>query len=203
MSIPKGAGRWVVASGNRGKLEELRVLLHSTGVELVAQDALGVVSPEETGSTFIENAILKARHACRETGLPAIADDSGLVVDALHGAPGVRSARFAGPQSTDEANLARLLAEMTGVPPGQRSAHFHCVLVVLGGADDPAPEIAQGRWHGEIALEPRGGGGFGYDPVFFDRTLGATAAEIAPEVKNRVSHRGQAIAALLEQLSAR
>jgi XTP/dITP diphosphohydrolase len=193
--------RWVFASGNRGKLTEITELLRSAGlgrIELVAQSALGVEPPPETAPTFVENALLKARHATLATGLPALADDSGIAVDALGGAPGVRSARFAG--ADDQSNVVRLLAALEGVPPGARRACFYCVLVALGSATDPAPIIATGRWLGEIALAPRGLSGFGYDPVFYDPVLKATAAELSPEVKNRVSHRGQALRALTAAL---
>jgi XTP/dITP diphosphohydrolase len=191
--------RWVFASGNRGKLTEITELLRSAGlgrIELVAQSTLGVEPPPETAPTFVENALLKARHAALATGLPALADDSGIAVDALGGAPGVRSARFAGAGTDDQANVARLLAALEGIPPGARRACFYCVLVALDSATDPAPIIATGRWLGEIALAPRGLSGFGYDPVFLDPVLNATAAELPPEVKNRVSHRGQALRAL-------
>ena len=193
----------VLATGNLGKVREVNELLADCDFQVLPQSAFNVPEAEETGLSFVENALIKARNAAAHSGLPAIADDSGLVVDALGGAPGVRSARFAGPHSTDAQNLAKLLAELTHVPPGQRSAHFHCVVVALRAADDPAPEITEGRWYGEIALEPRGSGGFGYDPAFFDHSLGATAAELSSEAKNRVSHRGQAIAALLERLTGR
>ena len=202
MSPSPLTGRWVLATGNRGKLTELRALLAGSGIELVAQDELGVTSPEETGSTFVENAILKARHASLHTGLPALADDSGLVVEALGGAPGVRSARFAGDNCSDADNIAKLLGALQDVPEVDRTAFFQCVVVALRGAADPTPEIAQGRWQGLIATEPSGTGGFGYDSVFFDPRLGATAAQLAPATKNRVSHRGQALAALTELLRA-
>lgn len=194
------APRWVIATGNTGKLAELRALLEPAGLTLVAQGELGVESPPETGATFVENALIKARHAARQTGLPAIADDSGLVVDALGGAPGIFSARYAGPQSRDSDNVARLLEELRDIPAAARGAHFHCVIVALRHAEDPAPAIAQGRWPGRIALEPAGEAGFGYDPVFFDPALGRTAAELTRELKNRVSHRGQALAALAADL---
>jgi XTP/dITP diphosphohydrolase len=197
-----GSRRWVVATSNRGKLGELRALLTQAGLELLAQGDLGVESPHETGYTFVENAILKARHAAHETGLPAIADDSGLVVDGLEGAPGIRSARYAGAGRGDRANVIKLLREMRAISRPERTAHFHCVVVALRGPRDPAPVIAQGQWHGEIALEATGRGGFGYDPVFFDPRLGATAAELTAETKNRVSHRGQALAALATWFAA-
>jgi XTP/dITP diphosphohydrolase len=194
MAPAMAMGRWVLATSNYGKLEELRALLTGSGLEIVTQRELGVSSPAETGTTFVENAVLKARHAAAQTGLPAIADDSGLIVDALDGAPGVLSARYAGPGASDADNVAKLL-NVLGTTP-YRVAHFHCVIVALRSADDPAPAIAQGSWSGTITHTPRGLGGFGYDPVFLDPLLGATAAELEPAVKNRVSHRGQALAAL-------
>jgi XTP/dITP diphosphohydrolase len=195
---------WVLATGNRGKVAELSELFAEAGLGLrmTTQSELGVTALPETGTTFVENALLKARHAARVTGIPAIADDSGLVVDALGGAPGVRSARFAGEQADDGANVAKLLA-LLAQPSLDRSAHFHCVLVALEHPDDAAPLIAAGSWTGEIARAPRGFGGFGYDPVFFDPRLRCTAAELAPAEKNRVSHRGTAVRGLVELLKNR
>jgi XTP/dITP diphosphohydrolase len=193
----------VLATSNRGKLDELRTLLGPSGIEFIGQNELGVSSPEETGSTFVENAILKARHAALQTGLPAVADDSGLVVEVLDGAPGIRSARFAGPGCSDGDNIAKLLGALRDEPPDCRRAYFHCVLVALRGGADPAPRIAQGRWDGLITLEPSGEGGFGYDSIFFDPGLGMTAAELPPETKNRVSHRGKALMTLVELLRER
>ena len=190
--------RLVVASGNRGKLSELRQLL--TGIECVSQGELGVADVEETASTFVENALLKARHAARVTGLPALADDSGLCVDALGGAPGLHSARYAGVGADAHANIGKLLAALEHVPEAQRSARFYCVLVLLRDADDPQPLIAEGEWHGRILHAPRGVGGFGYDPVFFDPGRGVSAAELAPDVKSRISHRGRALAVLHQRL---
>jgi len=187
---------WILASSNRGKLGELTALLANIGVELVAQDERGVVAVEETGATFVENALLKARNAAAQTGLPALADDSGLVVDALGGAPGIYSARFGGLDATDARNVALLLERLAGVPTAARSAHFHCSIVLLRSATDPDPVIAQGEWRGTIATAPRGDHGFGYDPVFVDPALGKTAAELEAAIKNRVSHRGRALAAL-------
>ena len=161
----------VLASGNAGKIRELQALLGSTW-RVLPQSDLGVVPVEETGSTFLANALLKARHAARVTGLPALADDSGLEVDALGGAPGVRSARYAGPEADDAANNARLLAALSGVPEPQRTARYRCVLVWMDGPDDPAPLIAEGLWEGRILTEPRGRGGFGYDPLFLDPVSG-------------------------------
>jgi XTP/dITP diphosphohydrolase len=196
--------RWVLATGNRGKFDELTALFADSGLglTLIAQTALDVPSPDETGLTFFENALLKARHAARITGLPAIADDSGLVVPALGGAPGVHSARFAGSAADDAANVAKLLA-MLGAGASDRRARFHCVLVALLGPEDPAPIIASGEWSGEIAPRPRGHHGFGYDPVFFDPSLGKTAAELEPAIKNHVSHRGKALRELAELLKKR
>jgi XTP/dITP diphosphohydrolase len=196
--------RWVLATGNRGKVAELSALLAEAGldVRVTAQAELGVSAPPETGTTFVENALLKARHAARLSGLPAIADDSGLVVDALGGLPGVRSARFAGEHADDGANVGKLLA-MLADPRLDRTARFHCVLVALEHADDAAPLIACGSWQGRIASVPSGSGGFGYDPVFFDPKLALTAAELDPASKNRVSHRGMALRRLVELLKNR
>ena len=190
----------VVASGNRGKLAELRRLLGDTGIECISQGELGVDDVEETASTFVENALLKARHAARLTGLPALADDSGLCVDALGGAPGLRSARYAGEGADAQANTAKLLSALEHLPEAQRTARFYCVLVLLRHADDPQPLIAEGEWHGRILRAATGAGGFGYDPVFFDPDRGVSAAELAPEVKNRISHRGRALSALHARL---
>jgi XTP/dITP diphosphohydrolase len=191
----------VLASGNRGKLVELRGILAPLDMDLVAQSDLGIDDVEETGLSFIENALLKARNAARASGLPALGDDSGLCVDALGGAPGLYSARYAGPHGDAGANIAKLLDALRDVPADARTAHFHCTLVLLRSADDPAPLIAEGRWHGRILDAPRGSGGFGYDPVFLDPEFGASAAELDPQMKNRVSHRAQALA-LLNRLLA-
>jgi XTP/dITP diphosphohydrolase len=195
---------WVLATGNQGKVAELSALLADLGlrVRVTAQSELGVEPVAETAATFVENALLKARHASRATGLPAIADDSGLVVPALGGAPGVRSARFAGDAADDAANIARLL-ELLDSPSLARSARFHCVLVALRHPEDPAPAIATGSWAGEIARARKGAHGFGYDPVFYDPALGRTAAELDAARKNRVSHRGAALRALVELLRNR
>ncbi|MEI7374726.1 XTP/dITP diphosphatase [Dickeya chrysanthemi] len=190
----------VLATGNAGKVRELAGLLADFGLDVVAQTTLGVDSAEETGLTFIENAILKARHAARETGLPAIADDSGLAVDALGGAPGIYSARYAGENAGDQQNLDKLLAALDNVPDEQRQASFHCVLVYLRHADDPTPLVCHGSWQGVIARTPAGEGGFGYDPVFFVPSIGKTAAELSREEKNALSHRGQALRQLLDAL---
>jgi XTP/dITP diphosphohydrolase len=186
----------VLASGNAGKLAELRELLGGGRFTLRAQSEFGVADAEETGLTFIENALLKARHAAHATGLPALGDDSGLCVDALGGAPGLYSARYGGGHGDAARNIARLLREMDGVPDDARSARFHCVLVLLRSADDPRPIIAEGSWEGRILREPRGDHGFGYDPVFLDPDNAGSAAELEPAIKNAISHRGRALAAL-------
>ena len=193
--------RLVVATGNGGKLAEIRDVFGGTGIELVGQSELGISDADETGTTFVENALIKARHASRAAGLPALGDDSGICVDALGGAPGLVSARYAGVHGDSAANIARLLAALAGIEDGRRSAHFHCTIVLLQGADDPAPLIAEGRWQGRILNAPRGALGFGYDPIFFDPALGKGAGELEAAVKNRVSHRGQALARLKELLA--
>jgi XTP/dITP diphosphohydrolase len=195
--------RVVLASGNPGKVREFNQLLHDFHLEVVPQSSLGVVEAEETGVTFVENALLKARNAARHTGLPALADDSGLEVDALHGAPGVWSARYAGPGASDAANVARLLAALEGVPEESRTARFQCVVVFMRHAEDPTPLICQGTWEGRIAAAPRGENGFGYDPVFQVPTHGCSAAELPAATKNALSHRGQALRRLVEALRAR
>ena len=188
--------RLVLASGNRGKLAELRGLLADLPLTLASLADFTADAAEETAPTFVENAILKARFAARASGLPALADDSGLEVDALGGAPGVRSARFAGPEADDAANRRLLLERLADVPPGARRARFRCVLVYLRHADDPWPEIFTGTWEGEIALEEAGSHGFGYDPLFWVPARGCTAAQLDPADKARLSHRAQATAAL-------
>lgn len=190
----------VLASGNGGKLAELRALLGER-ITLHAQSEFGVTDAEETGLSFVENAILKARHAARATGLPALADDSGLCVDALRGAPGLYSARYAGHHGDSAANIDKLLRELDGVPDAERSARFVCVLALLRHAEDPLPLIAQGIWEGRILRAPQGSGGFGYDPVFFSPAHGCSAAELPSDVKNRDSHRGLALAQLRAQLT--
>ena len=196
-------GRVVLASNNPGKLRELAALLAPLGVELVAQAALGIGEANEPHPSFVENAIAKARHAARASGLPALADDSGICANALGGAPGVHSARYAslaGGAKDDAANNARLVRELSGA--SDRSAHYYCVLVLLRSAEDPQPLIAEGVWPGVVILEPRGEGGFGYDPYFLLPQLGRTAAQLPADQKNRLSHRGQAMRALLERLRA-
>jgi XTP/dITP diphosphohydrolase len=192
----------VLASGNPGKVDELRDLLRDAALELRAQSHYGVLDVEETATTFVENALLKARHAARETGLPAMADDSGLCVDALGGAPGLYSARYGGVQGDAGRNIARLLEAMHDVPETDRTARFYCVIVVLRSPDDPQPLIAEGEWCGRILETPRGAGGFGYDPVFLDPAHDCSAAELDPSLKNRISHRGRALAALQPRLDA-
>ncbi|MDW8845565.1 RdgB/HAM1 family non-canonical purine NTP pyrophosphatase [Erwinia sp. MMLR14_017] len=190
----------VLATGNPGKVREMADLLATFGLDIVAQTELGVESAEETGLTFIENAILKARHAAAVTGLPAIADDSGLAVDALGGAPGIYSARYAGEEASDQQNLLKLLAALENVPDGARQAEFHCVLVYLRHAEDPTPLVFHGSWQGEITRAAAGVGGFGYDPIFFVPALGKTAAELTKAEKHAVSHRGKAMTLLLEAM---
>jgi XTP/dITP diphosphohydrolase len=193
--------RLVLASGNAGKLIEMREMLGDLAIELIPQGELGVEDADETGATFVENAILKARHASRISGLPALGDDSGICVDALGGAPGLLSARYAGEHGNSGANIAKLLGALADVPETRRSAYFICVIVLLRHADDPAPLIAEGRWHGRILDAPRGTGGFGYDPVFFDPQRDAGAAELDSAEKNRISHRGRALLRLREVLA--
>ena len=191
---------WILASNNAGKFAEIQTLLKDIGLTVRPQSDFGVPPAAETATTFVENAVHKARHAASLTNLPSIADDSGLAVDALNGAPGIHSARFAGPGCSDGDNIERLLASLDEVPEDRRSARFYCVLVAMLSPDDPAPMIAQGEWSGTIALEPTGSGGFGYDPVFFDPDLGATAAELPLELKNSVSHRYRALQYLKRML---
>ena len=191
----------VLASSNPGKLVELSARLEPAGLRVVSQDAFGVEPPEETGLTFVENALIKARAACGATGLPALADDSGVVVDALEGAPGVRSARYAGDGASDADNVVKLLESLAGVAPPERGAAFVCAIVYLRHARDPRPIVCEGVWEGQILDAPRGAGGFGYDPVFFIETLGRSAAELSRAEKNAVSHRGQALDQLLDRLA--
>jgi XTP/dITP diphosphohydrolase len=192
--------RVVLASNNVGKLREMSALLAPLGFELVTQSSLGIHPAAETGTTFIENALIKARHAARVVKLPAIADDSGIEVDGLGGRPGVHSARFAGENASDHANLQKLLGELHGVHPEFRQARYHCVIVFVREAHDRDPVVAHGRWEGRIAIEPRGTGGFGYDPIFIPAGLHGTAAQLPPDEKNRISHRAQAFLALVAEL---
>lgn len=194
--------RIVLASGNPGKVREFNQLLGGIDIEVVPQSDYGVPEAEETGLTFVENALLKARQAARLTSLPALADDSGLEVDALNGAPGIYSARYAGKGAGDEQNLLKLLADLQGLPEEQRAARFQCVLVYLRHEFDPTPLICQGTWEGRILPAPQGKNGFGYDPVFFVPTHNCSSAELPPEVKNSLSHRGQALRALLTALAS-
>lgn len=195
--------RVVIATGNRGKLAEMITLLAPLGLEPIAQSEFGLNGVPENAPTFIENALAKARAAARATGLPAIADDSGLEVSALDGAPGVRSARYAGEHGHDAANNEKLLAALRERPDASRRACFRCIAVYLHHADDPAPIIGEGVWHGEIAKAPCGNTGFGYDPLFLLPNRGLTAAEIGPELKNKLSHRAQALTALVRQLKTK
>ncbi len=197
------SARIVLASNNPGKVREISQLLAPLKLEVVPQTELGVAEVEETGLTFVENAILKARNAAGHTGLAAIADDSGLEVDALHGAPGIHSARYAGANGNDRANITRLLEELLDVPEAQRTARFQCLMVYLRHAGDPTPIICQGTWEGRVLFAPRGANGFGYDPVFFVPTHNCSAAELPADVKNQLSHRGQALHKLLEALRSR
>lgn len=196
------ADTWVLASGNAGKLAELRALLAPLDLQVVAQSEFDVPDAVEDGVAFVDNALIKARHAARLTGLPAIADDSGLAVDALGGAPGIYSARYAGSHGDDDANNTKLLHALADVDDSQRGAAFHCCLVATRHAEDPAPLICHGIWRGHILRAPRGTAGFGYDPLFWIESEHASSAELTPEHKNRLSHRGQAMAQLVEKLGA-
>ena len=190
----------VLASGNQKKLDEMRAILEPLALKVVPQSDFQVPEAEETGLTFVENAILKARNAAAHTGLPAIADDSGLEVDALNGAPGIYSARFSGADASDAKNNALLIDMLGDLPDAPRTARYQAVLVLMRHPDDPTPLICQGTWEGEILLAPRGNGGFGYDPHFLIPELGVTAAEMEPAEKNRISHRGRALKALMDAL---
>lgn len=191
----------VLASSNAGKVREINQLLAQQEIQVVPQSQFDTPEAEETGLTFVENAILKARNAARHSGLPAIADDSGIEVDALQGAPGIYSARFAGPACDDQANNDKLLADLEGVADAERTARFQCVLVYLRHADDPTPIICQGTWEGRILHAPQGENGFGYDPLFLVPEFGCSSAELAPEQKNALSHRGQALRQLVAALT--
>ncbi|MEJ2764005.1 XTP/dITP diphosphatase [Photobacterium sp. MCCC 1A19761] len=190
----------VLATGNQGKVKEMASLLADFGFDVVAQSDYQVSSVAETGTTFIENAIIKARHAAKETGLPAIADDSGLEVDYLKGAPGIYSARFAGEDASDLDNLNKLLAEMDGVPEAERTARFHCVLVMMRHENDPTPLVCHGTWEGRILTEAHGENGFGYDPVFWVPEDQCASAELEPARKKQLSHRGKALQQLFAAL---
>jgi XTP/dITP diphosphohydrolase len=191
----------VVASANRGKLGEVGGILADLDWQLIPQGELGIAPAAENGETFAENALIKARHAAEKSGLPAIADDSGLLVDALDGRPGVHSARYAGPDAHDDDNVEKLLAELQELPVSERGAHYMCAAVWVSPDDSILPIVAEGRWHGRIISERRGDGGFGYDPVFLDEDLMKTGAEMSMEEKNRRSHRGKAFVALRDLLS--
>ena len=195
-------GKVVLASSNKGKLREINHIIGGLGMEALPQSDFDVPDADETGLSFVENAILKARHAAQLTGLPAIADDSGLEVDALKGAPGIYSARFAGVGASDADNVQKLLADLKDVPEAERTARFQCLMVFMAHAEDPTPLICQGSWEGRILSEPQGENGFGYDPVFWLPDEQCASAELAPELKNRLSHRAQALKKLLAALSA-
>jgi XTP/dITP diphosphohydrolase len=195
--------RVVLATGNPGKLRQFSELLGDSGFSLVRQSDFGIEPPPETGNTFLENSLIKALNAARRTGLPAIADDSGLEVDALGGRPGLYSARYAGEGASDEANLLKMLDELAGVAPERRAARYRSVIVFVATADDPAPLVGEGVWEGSIAEIPRGDGGFGYDPIFVPRGESRTAAEMPAQLRNERCHRGQAARAFLAQLRAR
>ena len=190
----------VLATGNKGKVKELSVMLSGLNIEILPQSEFQVSEVAETGSTFVENAIIKARHAARITGLPAIADDSGLAVDALGGAPGVYSARYAGEDANDQSNIQKLLLALYGIAPEQRQARFLCVLVYMAHADDPTPIICQGEWHGTITTQTIGENGFGYDPIFWVHEQNCSSAQLTPAQKNQLSHRGKALALMLKAL---
>ena len=192
----------VLATGNLGKVREINELLADHDLQVAAQSAFTVPEAEETGLTFVENAILKARNAAAHTGLPAIADDSGLEVDALNGAPGIYSSRYAGKNASDRDNLEKLLADLGDLPGEKRGARFQCLMVYLRHAKDPTPLICQGTWEGRVLFAPRGSNGFGYDPVFYVPTHDCSSAELPPEIKNRLSHRGQALRKLIAALRA-
>jgi len=189
----------VLASGNAGKLKEFSELLSDLDTEIVPQSHFKLTEAEETGLTFVENAIIKARHACLHTGLPAIADDSGIEVDALKGAPGIYSARYSGPGASDQQNLDALLTALKDIPEPQRSARYQCVIVYLRHAEDPTPIICQASWEGKILMAPTGQGGFGYDPIFWVEASNCSAAELTAQEKHAVSHRGKAIREFLKQ----
>jgi XTP/dITP diphosphohydrolase len=190
----------VLASSNPGKVREINQLLATLDLHVQPQSEFGVIDAEETGLTFVENAILKARNAAQHTGLPAIADDSGIEVDALNGAPGIYSARYAGSNASDQANLEKLLAELDGLPEAKRSARFQCLMVFMEHANDPTPVICQGTWEGRILPAARGDNGFGYDPVFYVPSHDCSSAELPADVKNALSHRGQALRQLVTAL---
>lgn len=201
MHADHGGERILLASSNGGKVRELNQLLAKAQIQVFPQSEFGVPDAEETGLSFVENALLKARNAARHGGMAAIADDSGIEVDALNGAPGIYSARYAGPGASDADNLHQLLDALRDVPDEQRGARFQCLMVYMRHAEDPTPIICQGTWEGRILREPRGDNGFGYDPIFFVPTEGCSSAELDPATKNRLSHRGQALRKLLAALA--
>ncbi len=191
----------VLASGNKGKIAEIQAILQPQAIDIISQSQFNVTEVDETGTTFIENAIIKARHAARLSQLPTIADDSGLEVDALHGQPGVHSARYAGLPSSDQKNTEKLLQALKHIPAAQRSARFHCVMVFMAHENDPSPLIAHGVWEGCIALEQQGLNGFGYDPVFYIPELNSMSAALEPALKNTLSHRAKALKKLIPQIT--
>lgn len=191
----------VLASGNKGKIAEIQAILQQQSIDVISQSHFNVTEVDETGTTFIENAIIKARHAAQISQLPTIADDSGLEVDALNGKPGVHSARYAGLPSNDQNNTDKLLRALASTPESQRSARFHCVMVFMAHANDPSPLVAHGVWEGCIALEKSGSKGFGYDPVFYIPELHSMSAALEPKIKNSLSHRAQALKQLIPQIS--
>jgi XTP/dITP diphosphohydrolase len=192
----------VIATSNKGKLAEIQPILQAFGFQVLPQSQFGFEDAEETGQTFVENALLKARHACMQTGLPALADDSGIIIDALNGAPGLISAHYAGVHGDSAGNIAKVLAELSQLENPIRTARFYCCIVLLKHADDPQPIIAEGVWHGEILSTPLGEQGFGYDPIFWDTNFQQSAAQMPVALKNRISHRGQALAQLQVKLQA-
>ena len=193
----------VLATGNQGKVKELSSLLAEHAIEIVPQSNFNVPEVPETGTTFVENAIIKARHAAKLTGLPAIADDSGLEVDALNGEPGVYSARYAGENANDDDNMNKLLKALKDTPAAEKSARFHCVLVYMQHADDPTPIICHGVWEGSIIAEKLGEQGFGYDPIFWQENLQLSSAQLPRDIKNKLSHRGKALAILVKELATK
>jgi XTP/dITP diphosphohydrolase len=203
VNVPSGVRRVVLATGNPGKLREMQAILASHDLEVVAQSDLGIRPPPEDGESFVANAFTKARHAAAASNLPAIADDSGLEVDALGGRPGIHSARYAGADATDRANNDKLLAALAAVPIASRGARYRCAMVFVGGADDASPVVAEAAWEGHIGFEPKGSGGFGYDPLFVPDGGMRTAAEMPADEKNRVSHRGKALRGLAEKMKSK
>lgn len=200
MKLDTSKKQIVLATGNKAKCAEFNKMLEFTNIEIIPQSRFNVPAADETGTTFVENAIIKARNAARYSGLPAIADDSGIEVDCLNGRPGVYSSRYSGEHATDEENLNKLIGEVSAYPENQRTARYWCVLVFMKNEFDPTPIICQRSWEGKIILDKRGSNGFGYDPSFLIPLLGMTAAEISPELKNKLSHRGQAMNDMLEVL---